>query len=111
MSTLSEKLRELRTEAGLTREKLAERAGVSTAYIYKLEADEYSNLSIDKCHSLAKGLGITFRDFLVAVGLLKESSTPNVDRDLVNALRSRALPEKKIKQVISFVEFIEANKK
>jgi len=105
--SLGHSLRELRINTGLSQSALAERAGVSAGFINKLEAGEYSTLSIDKSHSLAKGLGLTFRDFLEAVGWLDNNKTPNVDEALASALRKRRLTDEKIGKVISFVNFVE----
>jgi transcriptional regulator with XRE-family HTH domain len=109
---MSKKFRELRIQAGLTQSALAEEAKVSPAFIYKLEAGEYTTLSIDKSHDLAKGLGLTLRDFLEAIGLMRDTSTPNADHALMSALRTRtsSLSEAKIKQIISYVEFVEHDK-
>ena len=111
MQKLARALRGLRESAELTRETLAERARVSPAFIYKLEAGVYSTLSIDKSRDLAKGLGITFRDFLDEAGLLEDTFTPNANVALASALRKRKLNDGQIKQVVSFVEFVENKKK
>ncbi|MEK9157053.1 MAG: helix-turn-helix transcriptional regulator [Patescibacteria group bacterium] len=111
MLPLGAKLRELRTNADLSQNELAVKAGVSPAFVYKLEANEYGTLSIDKSQQLAKGLGMTFRDFLEAVGLLNDSSTPKANLALASALRKRKLNENQVKQVVSYVDFIEQGNK
>jgi transcriptional regulator with XRE-family HTH domain len=111
MQKLSRALRDLRESANLSRETLAEKADVSPAFIYKLETGVYSTLSIDKSRDLAKGLGLTFRDFLDAVGLLEDASTPNANAALASALRKRKLDDSQIKEVVSFVEFVERKKR
>lgn len=108
--SIGRSLRELRVNAGLSQSALAERAGVSAAFINKLEADEYNTLSIDKSHGLAKGLGMTFRDFLDAVGWLDNNTTPNVDEALASALRKRKMSEDKIGKVLTYVNFVEKEK-
>lgn len=111
MQKLARVLRHLRESANISRDALAERADVSPAFIYKLETGVYSTLSIDKSRDIAKGLGLTFRDFLDAAGLLEDTATPNADAALATALRKRKLSDGQIKEVISFVEFKEKESK
>ncbi|GEM_PF-3942193 len=111
MQKLASALRELRESANISRDALAEKAEVSAAFIYKLEAGAYTTLSIDKSRNIAKGLGLSFRDFLDAVGLLDDSSTPKADQVLTIALRKRKLNDGQVKQIVSFVEFIEKSSK
>ena len=110
MPAIGTHIRKLRNNAELSQNILAERANVSPAFIYKLEAGEYGTLSIDKSRQLAKGLGMTFRDFLEAVGLLDDTSTPKADLALQSALRKRGLNDGQVKKIISFVDFIQADK-
>jgi transcriptional regulator with XRE-family HTH domain len=104
-------LRELRQAAGLSQNALAEKAEVSPAFIYKLEAGEYTTLSIDKSRQLAKGLGLSFRDFLEAAGLLEDSSTPQTNLALSAALRQKKLTPSQVKQLISLAEIMEKSNK
>lgn len=107
MSSLGKNIRKLRVSAELSQNSLAERANVSPAFVYKLEAGEYGTLSIDKSRQLAQGLGMTFRDFLEAIGLLDDTSTPKADLALTSALRKRGLNEGQVKKIVSFVDFIQ----
>jgi transcriptional regulator with XRE-family HTH domain len=104
---LARLLKELRENAGLSQNALATRAGVSAAFINKLEDGAYSTLSVDKTRDLAKGLGMSFRDFLEAVGLLDESATPNADAALASALRKRKMNEEQVQKVVSYADFIQ----
>ena len=110
MTTLPKRLRELREKANLSLVALAERAGVSSAFVYKLEAGEYTTLSIEKSRALADGLGMTFRDFLEAVGLLDGTATPNADLALASALRKRKLTEAQVGTVVSLVNVLSKDK-
>lgn len=73
MQQIAPKLRELRQQKEMTQNALAERSGVSSAFIYKLEAGEYDTLSIDTCRQLAKGFGISLRQFLEVTGMLDDA--------------------------------------
>lgn len=101
---IAKKLKVLRTKSGLSQRSLAEKAGVSAAFVSKIESGEYSTLSIDTSHQLAKGLGMTFKDFLEAVGFLQDESTANTDLALSSALRSRNLSDEQVDRIVSFVE-------
>ncbi|PIW37266.1 MAG: hypothetical protein COW24_01010 [Candidatus Kerfeldbacteria bacterium CG15_BIG_FIL_POST_REV_8_21_14_020_45_12] len=109
MKTISKQLKELRENASLSQNELAKRANISPAYVNKIEKGLYTTLSIDKCHNLAKGLGMTFRDFLDAVGLLNDNSTPKANMTLMSALRARKLTNEQVNQVISYIEYVQDN--
>lgn len=51
------RIREIRTEAGLTQEELAHRAGLHWTYIGQIERGE-RNLSLKNVLKLARGLGV-----------------------------------------------------
>lgn len=108
---LARQLRELRENAGFSQNALATRADVSAAFINKLEAGEYSTLSIDKSRNIAKALNMTFHDFLEAMGMLEDSNTPNADLALASALRKRKFTDSQVQKVVSFVEFVEKHEK
>jgi len=106
MKGLNIQLKSLRIKAGLQQNELAERAKVSPAFISKLESGEYTTLSVETCHQLAKGLGMTFRDFLEEVGFLENSPNPNAEMALANALRKRSFTPDQIQKVVSFANFV-----
>lgn len=58
-------LRRLRTERGVSQERLAADAGVDRAYISQLEREQ-GNASIDLLDRLAGVLGVAIGEFLVA---------------------------------------------
>ncbi len=106
MSTISKQLKRLREEAELSQHQLAATSGVSVGFISKLEADKYRTVSLDKCQQLAKGLGITLKDFLAALGFLDESKAPSVKMELQYALRGSGYTPTQAKQVIEYAQFI-----
>ncbi|MCC7357495.1 helix-turn-helix domain-containing protein [Candidatus Uhrbacteria bacterium] len=110
-SKLATQLKHLRTQAGLSQNMLAQKADISASFINKLEAGEYSTLSLDKSRSLAKALQMTFHDFLEAIGMLEDSKTPNADMALASALRKRGLTDSQVDKTFSFIEFIQKDGK
>ncbi|HVR70280.1 MAG TPA: helix-turn-helix transcriptional regulator [Vicinamibacteria bacterium] len=56
---LGERLRELRVRRGLSLDDLAAAAGISRAYLWKLEKKPDSNPSLELLEKLANGLGTT----------------------------------------------------
>jgi transcriptional regulator with XRE-family HTH domain len=61
---LGARIRELREARGLTREALAQKIGMSTVYVRKLEAGERTP-SLDTLDRLARALGVTLKIELV----------------------------------------------
>jgi transcriptional regulator with XRE-family HTH domain len=56
---VGQKIRALRTEAGVTLPDLAEKSGVSKGFLSQLENDEKANVSLDTLAKIAKALGFT----------------------------------------------------
>lgn len=108
---LHKSLKELREQAQLSQNELARRSDISVGFISKLEAGLYKTLSIDKSKQLANGLGMTFRDFLAAVGLLDGHSTPNATQMITAALRTRSFSDDEISEIVGHVNYIESKHK
>lgn len=106
-SNLDTRLKELRTEAGLSQSELARRAHMSVAFVSKLESGKYSSLGLDKCHQLAVGLDITLREFLERVDLLDDSNTPRANATLMYALRKeKNLNHQQVRKAIEYIDFL-----
>jgi transcriptional regulator with XRE-family HTH domain len=58
LKVLGARIRELRRERGLTQEELAERAGLHSRYISRVELGD-ANFGVSVLFDLAKGLGIS----------------------------------------------------
>lgn len=88
-NTIGARLREARHERGLTREELAERAGLSTDLIAKLEQGQRETARISSLSRLANALGITLSDLLGRRERLERASAQGV-LGVRNALLSPA---------------------
>lgn len=54
----SHRLRKLRTDAGMTQEELARKAGISIKYLQNLESQEPKNPTLISLEKIAKGLSV-----------------------------------------------------
>ena len=61
---IGEMLKERREGLGLTREQLAKKAKVTTAYVSMMEAGKRKNPSLDVLRKLAKALGVPVTELL-----------------------------------------------
>jgi repressor LexA len=55
---IGDRLRRLRTEAGLSQRELAKRSGVDREYICQIEANKTKGMTLRIAEALAKGMGI-----------------------------------------------------
>ena len=79
--TVSERLKDLRTERCLTLEQLAEQTGISKAALGKYEADEFKDISPFSMAALAKFYGVS-TDYLM--GLTEQKNRPNTELDALH---------------------------
>lgn len=68
---LSEKIKILREEKGMTQGILSRRSGVSVAEICRIEKGERQNPSINLLNRLLKGLDVDTETYLKVTGFLK----------------------------------------
>lgn len=68
---LSEKIKILREEKGMTQGILSRRSGVSVAEICRIEKGERQNPSINLLNKLLKGLDVDTETYLKVTGFLK----------------------------------------
>jgi transcriptional regulator with XRE-family HTH domain len=80
---LGERLKRRRAERGWTAAELARRAGVSKAYLSRLEAGKTVRPSAAVLEHLATALGTTVAD-------LREQDLPTAERNVPEALRAYA---------------------
>lgn len=61
---IGEKIKNRRTELGMSADDLAKKMGVNRATIFRYENGDINNMSLDKLEPLAKALGVTPGYFL-----------------------------------------------
>ena len=64
--SVGERLRELRRQAGLSQEDLAEKAGLHRTYVGSCERGE-RNISIVNLERLCRSLGVSMSEFLLDI--------------------------------------------
>lgn len=99
---ISKHLIQLREEAGLSKNKLAQKAGISQAYISQLEAG-YKQPTIDIISRICSALGITLAEFFA-----EEKS--DIPPDLMQLLREaeNLTPEQR-EQLTNFLKTLKGN--
>jgi transcriptional regulator with XRE-family HTH domain len=100
MEALATYLRTLRPGGKPTMRDIAERSGLSHAFLSKLEAGDYRTIGIETIRSLAKGYGVPVEKLLAVAGITEEQSLP----DLGAYLRSKyGLTEEAIEEAKAFI--------
>ena len=79
--TIPERLKDLRTECGLTLEQLSVATGISRAALGKYEADDFKDISPFSIAALAKFYRVS-ADYLM--GLTEIKNHPNTELDALN---------------------------
>ncbi len=97
-----------REQAGLSARELAERSGLSPAYISRLENGEYKSLSLPTVKELADGLGLTLRAFLEEAGLLNNEERPSY-KLITQSLRHLGYSDKEAEDVIRYARYVKEN--
>ena len=106
-ASIADKIRFLRTEAGLSLTEFQEKAGLSLAYLSKLESGKYSNnLSLPSASALAKGLGLSLKDFLSKIGYPEDNGNrPSIEL-IKQALRGNGYSDQEATKIIEYARFI-----
>lgn len=111
MKNIGDKIKEMRDKFGLSPALLAKTSNLDASYISKLENGLYNSLSLKVSKSLAKGFGLTLKDFMDELGLFEEENTSRPSYDLItSALRRNGYTNEQAKQIIEYARFIKHNK-
>lgn len=112
MNTLASKIIKLRREAGISSKELAERSGMSTASISKIENGRQVNLSLITSRQIADGLNLTLKDFLDKIGFLEEHEQLPAFRLIGQALRGDGFSQEMVEEILGYAEYLkEKNRK
>lgn len=90
----------LREEKNMTQMELQESAKLSSGYISKLEAGEFTAPSIVHILKIAQAFGMNLRDFLEYAELIPREST------LESCLRGEGANAEQIKEITKFKEYV-----
>lgn len=86
---LGARLTELRTDQGLSMRKVASDAGISVAYLSKLERDETSNPSIEVLEGLARALKVDLPELRPSAGVTAVVELPESLQKFVDENQNR----------------------
>lgn len=109
-SNLAEFIVQKRKEAGLSSKDLAERAGLSPAYISRIENGDYKKLTIPTAKALAEGFGLTLHAFLQEAGLLNNNDRPSY-KLITQSLRHMGYSDKEAEEVIRYARYVKQHGK
>lgn len=93
-------VKKLREARNMSQEELREEAGLSSGYISRLEAGEYSSPSITHTYKLAQALGMNLRDLLEQAHLIPREST------FESCLRGEGASEEQIQQIKQMKNYV-----
>jgi len=110
MRPIKDTIKELREKLGLSQGQLAERAGLSVAYISKLEGGQYASLRVETCKALADGFGMNLREFLEEVGIIANNLQKPSFAMVGSALRASNYTQKEIDKVMEYAKFLKSNR-
>ena len=108
--SIQEKLKDLRTEKGLSLQELAEQTGLSRAALGNYEADDYKEISHKAIVILADFYGVTSDYLLGLTENRRQHSFPvdelGLDDDTVDLLKGGSLNARLICEMIKHPEFV-----
>lgn len=94
-----------RNEAGLTSKQLADKSGLSPAYISRIEKGDYENPSLPTMRALAEGLGLSLQNLLQEIGFLNNESRPSFQL-ISQSLRQMGYSDKETEDVIRYARYL-----
>ena len=106
---LGQHLKRARERRGWSLARTAEEAGVSTAYVQKLERGEVNSPSPHKLRGLAEALGISFEEVMRLAGYATPSEDPSEGeasvRSLAAALQAEDLTAVELEELTDYLHF------
>jgi transcriptional regulator with XRE-family HTH domain len=103
-SELGRTLRSTREIAGKSLKAIAEPAGISPAYLMKLERGEVSSPSPHVLHRLARELGVAYIDLMRLAGYIVPEADNRQSNVLAQALSAQDLTEDEAHAVAAFLK-------
>lgn len=103
MQPLGKYLRSLRPDGKPSLREVAARAGVTAAFLSKLELGQHESMELETLRKVAKGYGVPVSKLLAVAGLTEDQ--PNPDLDIY--LRTQyGLSEAGIREIEAFVGYV-----
>jgi transcriptional regulator with XRE-family HTH domain len=102
---ISQIIAQKRKEAKLTAKELAERSGLSAAFISRIESGDYESVSLPTVKALAEGLGLTLHALLEAMNLLNHTERPSY-KLISQSLRQLGYSDAEAVDVIRYARYL-----
>jgi HTH-type transcriptional regulator, competence development regulator len=103
-SALGDELRSVRQLKGFSLKAVADPAGISTAYLQKLETGDVKNPSPNVLHGLARVLEVSYPTLMELAGyVMPNTEDPGAPRAFDYALSSTDLTDEERRAVAAFV--------
>ena len=103
-------LKAVRDMLGKSLKAIAEPAGISAAYLVKLEKGEVTAPSPHVLHRLAEALGVEYVELMRLAGYVVPESEGPRSNALAQALSSQDLTEEEARAVAAFLELLRSGK-
>ena len=103
-------LRAVRDLHGKSLRAVAEPAGISVAYLVKLEKGEVTAPSPHVLHRLAESLGVEYIELMRLAGYIVPESEGPRSNAMAQALSSKDLTEEEARAVAAFLELLRSGK-
>jgi transcriptional regulator with XRE-family HTH domain len=104
-------LRQAREVRGLTSIETARRAGISSAYLSKLENDAVKRPSPEVLHQLSAVLGVPYAELMALVGHPLPSIDPSPDHGRLGAALFADLSDDERDELIEYLAWYRARKR
>ena len=105
-TSISQKLKELRQERGISVRELSERSGLSQPYIWQIESERRKNPSASKLKQLAEALGVGIEDFLGQPADLSDVDLNDLPKSLQQFVDKRGTALKLRKEDVTMLRHI-----
>lgn len=106
--SLGKLLSEVRSLKGLSLSKVAKPAGISTAYLQKLEKNEVKAPSPKVLHGLSESLGVSYTNLMRLAGYVvsdRQDSGSETLKLLAQAFHSENLTEEEVRELAEYLTF------
>lgn len=109
-SKLGRTLKDVRELHGKSLKAVAEPAGISAAYLAKLEKGDVATPSPHVLHRLATTLGVQYEELMRLAGYVVPQAAGPRPSALTQALSSKDLTEEEARAVAAFLELLRSQK-
>jgi transcriptional regulator with XRE-family HTH domain len=100
---IGQRIKNYRKEQGLTQEELAEKSGLHSTYIGKVERNE-KGITIETLIKITDALGITVEELFRYLQPNKQNQDEDIMYQIVNKLQSKSVEQQK--KILSLIDVV-----